>query len=412
LSGKRQEEHMGLFDSYFDPQQFQDSGGLLGRLLSLQQQQGQYQPDAGFDPQMQADGQTPSALQAPLSMPMAAPTLPNGAITQPAPQAPDYGQTRNIAIGDYQMPQFGNADALQGTSQQPGFGDRLSAGVQSWAQTPVGSPFAALANGIAGFGAGQRTDAAGIAPSQVPTPTQSPDLGDRLSAGFQSWAHTPVGNPIAALANGIARFSAGQRTDAAGIAPSQIPSQSPAQPPGLGDRLSTGFQNWAHTPLGNPVAGLASGIAGLASGQRTDPAGIAQQTLQPRIDSSGNPQQDLNSQYQALRPILGDQNAMLAIVHPEFGRTLITQALARQTKSGKADGADTGDNDQPGLSNETNPAVGGQPPSLAPAIAARKPSGFASRGTQGRTMNSRPNMAGGPARSVVEAEMRKRGLLK
>jgi hypothetical protein len=40
---------MGLFDGYFDPEQFQASGGLLGRLLSLQQQQGQYQPGGDFD---------------------------------------------------------------------------------------------------------------------------------------------------------------------------------------------------------------------------------------------------------------------------------------------------------------------------------------------------------------------------
>jgi hypothetical protein len=37
---------MGLFDGYFDPDQFQDSGGLLGRLLSLQREQGQYQSPA------------------------------------------------------------------------------------------------------------------------------------------------------------------------------------------------------------------------------------------------------------------------------------------------------------------------------------------------------------------------------
>jgi len=49
---------MGLFDGYFDPQQFRDGGGLLGRLLSLQQQQGQYQPAQGFD-QALSDG-TPS----------------------------------------------------------------------------------------------------------------------------------------------------------------------------------------------------------------------------------------------------------------------------------------------------------------------------------------------------------------
>jgi hypothetical protein len=41
---------MGLFDGYFDPDQFGEGGGLLGRLLALQQQQGQYQPGADPDP--------------------------------------------------------------------------------------------------------------------------------------------------------------------------------------------------------------------------------------------------------------------------------------------------------------------------------------------------------------------------
>jgi hypothetical protein len=35
---------MGLFDDYFDPDQFGEGGGLLGRLLALQLQQGLYQP--------------------------------------------------------------------------------------------------------------------------------------------------------------------------------------------------------------------------------------------------------------------------------------------------------------------------------------------------------------------------------
>ena len=47
---------MGLFDGYLDPQQFQDSGGLLGRLLFLQQQQGQDRPGEGFDPQITTVG--------------------------------------------------------------------------------------------------------------------------------------------------------------------------------------------------------------------------------------------------------------------------------------------------------------------------------------------------------------------
>lgn len=59
---------MGLFDGFFDLQQFQDSGGLPGRLLSLQRQQGLHQ--LGFDPPPSAtDGQSSSLRQslAPLS---------------------------------------------------------------------------------------------------------------------------------------------------------------------------------------------------------------------------------------------------------------------------------------------------------------------------------------------------------
>src|SRR6266702_8931149 len=103
---------MGLFDSYFDPEQFQDSGGLVGRLLSLQQQQRQYQPGGGFDPQVSTgNGQTSSAPQS-VPLPMARPiSAVNGAAA--SPQTPDDGPRRTIAIGDYQMPQFGSADASQ-----------------------------------------------------------------------------------------------------------------------------------------------------------------------------------------------------------------------------------------------------------------------------------------------------------
>jgi hypothetical protein len=57
---------MGLFDGYFDPQQFGEGGGLLGRLLALQQMQ-RHEPGVGFDPQPSATGQAPSMPQAPAS---------------------------------------------------------------------------------------------------------------------------------------------------------------------------------------------------------------------------------------------------------------------------------------------------------------------------------------------------------
>src|ERR1700756_607194 len=60
---------MALLDDYFDPEQFQAGGGLLGRLLSLPQMHGLFQPDA--------DDQAPSAPQKPLLQPMPWPNLPN-----------------------------------------------------------------------------------------------------------------------------------------------------------------------------------------------------------------------------------------------------------------------------------------------------------------------------------------------
>ena len=62
---------MGLLDGYFDPQQFGEGGGLLGRLLALQQSQGLYQPGANPD-------QAPSAPPVPLLQPTSWSILPLG----------------------------------------------------------------------------------------------------------------------------------------------------------------------------------------------------------------------------------------------------------------------------------------------------------------------------------------------
>jgi hypothetical protein len=47
------------------------------------------------------------------------------------------------------------------------------------------------------------------------------------------------------------------------------------------------------------------------------------------------PGQDLHSQYQALRPMPGDRNAMLATVYPEVRQSLIAQALAGRQQPGQ-----------------------------------------------------------------------------
>jgi hypothetical protein len=47
------------------------------------------------------------------------------------------------------------------------------------------------------------------------------------------------------------------------------------------------------------------------------------------------PGQDPHAQYQALRPMLGDRNAMLATVYPEVRQALIAQALAGRQQPGQ-----------------------------------------------------------------------------
>ena len=77
----------------------------------------------------------------------------------------------------------------------------------------------------------------------------------------------------------------------------------------------------------------------LLSLQRTGDGQPSSMSQMSAYSPVANVSQDLNSRYQALRPILGERNAMLAIVHPEAGRALIAQVLARRKDAG--DSGDT-----------------------------------------------------------------------
>jgi len=68
---------------------------------------------------------------------------------------------------------------------------------------------------------------------------------------------------------------------------------------------------------------------------RTQPASQPQPDAGQPPSAPQTPGQDPHSQYQALRPMLGDRNAMLATVHPEIRQTLIAQALAGQQQPGR-----------------------------------------------------------------------------
>lgn len=57
----------------------------------------------------------------------------------------------------------------------------------------------------------------------------------------------------------------------------------PSPSAGLGDRLNAGFQSFANG--GSPLQSIAGGLTGLISGQRTDPLGMSQQNARAQFDA-------------------------------------------------------------------------------------------------------------------------------
>ena len=186
---------MGFFDDYFDPPQYNVSGGLTGLLESLQQQQG-FQPGAfGGWPQSgpavnstmeRSMGQQPALQAAPQMSVSQSTASPVGSVPIPSPRPVDI-PSGSIPIGNYLMPQFGGPQASQYFQAQPDLGDRLGAGFKSWAYTPLGNPFAALANAITGFNSGQFA----VAPTPKP-------LYPQMRQALQSYEDdTTIPAPIA-----------------------------------------------------------------------------------------------------------------------------------------------------------------------------------------------------------------------
>lgn len=97
--------------------------------------------------------------------------------------------------------------------------------------------------------------------------------------------------------------------------PMQVPPLV-APSPGIGDRLMAGLQGFAHA--GGLLPALADGITGLATGQRSDKLGMAQQSA--------------NLTARALLSKGIDPAAVqAAITNPELMKTLVTQAYGPQT---------------------------------------------------------------------------------
>jgi hypothetical protein len=135
---------------------------------------------------------------------------------------------------------------------------------------------------------------------------------------------------------------------AQGQLPQQAPAEAPPQqlPPALGGGGS-GFN------LGN-------------LGRAFNPDGLIARLT--GNDSRSIAQQNLKAQYDSLVPILGPQKAMLAVMNPEAGKTLLNEALTSKEKY-QVISEDPLQGKQYGFVNDRDQTVNGKPINAQPATA-------------------------------------------
>lgn len=192
----------------------------------------------------------------------------------------------------------------------------------SGAQPPMldfADRFNAMPNAPQPFiGAGRQFDASTFDPS-----TFDPQQKLRNAMGPQP-AQPPQASPIAIGDYMMPRIgpASAYEPQQASIPPNaqptqgqmpQIPSQAAPLPPALGGQ-GGGFLNGLSRGLQS--IGNGGSVLGALTGNYTDPQSTAQQNLK--------------SQYDSLVPVLGPQKALLAVMNPEAGKTLLQEALTNK----------------------------------------------------------------------------------
>jgi hypothetical protein len=141
----------------------------------------------------------------------------------------------------------------------------------------------------------------------APQPQQpSPQLENPIAVG--NYQMPRIGNPDAyvpqqAMTPPNATPTQGQMPGAQAQA---LPPALGGRPDGFFDQLNAGLQS-----IGN-----GGSLIGALTGNRTDAQSVAQQNL--------------TAQYRALVPLVGHQKAMLAVLNPEAGKTILAQALEKK----------------------------------------------------------------------------------
>jgi hypothetical protein len=153
----------------------------------------------------------------------------------------------------------------------------------------------------------------GTAPGTLVGATQSAQGGPSTPAAASPAPQ--VGAPLN-LTPQIASNAPQQSNATDFSAQSQMPQQ--ALPPAFGRQGESNFAVGLRN-LGNPgglLNKVADAVQGFSTGQRTDAQGVAQQNLK--------------AQYDTLVPLVGPQKAMLAVLNPEAGKTILAQALEKK----------------------------------------------------------------------------------
>ena len=122
---------------------------------------------------------------------------------------------------------------------------------------------------------------------------------------------------------------------------------------GVGDRLMAGLTGFANS--NGPLTALSNLISGVATGQRTDPVGVQQQTLRAQYESTR--QALISNGYP---PAQAASAAMLAVFNPEAAKTVLPEALTNKEKY-QVVSEDPLTGKQYGFVNERNQTVNGKP---------------------------------------------------
>jgi hypothetical protein len=206
---------MGLLDALFSPDTYGSGGGILD-LIRQTSTQPQVQPSQGFPDPPASFASRFNAL--PNAPPVFTPSGRNFDPTSFDPSNYAPNQAQPIGVGGYQMPRIGSAD--QFTPDPAAIPPAAQAAQGNGSPTPPSAPAAAAANP-------QQT-----LPTFMGGPQPTSGFGDRLNAGLQNFAN--AGGPLQALAGGLSGLVSGNRTDPLGMQQQNLKAQYDALVPTLG----------------------------------------------------------------------------------------------------------------------------------------------------------------------------------